>query len=118
MGVKKESVFLITGFLIFICVVGVMVYLWSKPNNTTPNKYEIIIDSLNKENQKLDSLFELESQKKIKTKILYQKIIIDKELDSLNRLKEKKENFNKEKISTEDTISPDSLRSILLKEFN
>lgn len=115
---KKENIFLTLGLVAFVIAVGSMVYFWLKPNETNLNRYEIVIDSLNQENKKLDSLFDLEKDKKDQVRILYKRVSIKGELDSLKNLREDLEKLKLEEPPLSDSISADSLRSILIKQFN
>lgn len=115
---KKENIFLSVGIIAFLVAVGVMVYFWLKTDNVEPTKYELVIDSLNRENQKLDSLYEIEQEKKEQIKVLYKRVSIKEELDSLKTIKEDLQKMKLEEPELSDSISADSLRAILIKQFN
>lgn len=118
MSKNKENILLIGGLLVFIFVVGGMVYFMMNPEKTEINKYEVVIDSLNQENKKLDSLYDMEKDKRSEVRVLYKKVSIKQELDSLNNLKEDLLKLKQEEPPLSDSISADSLRSILIKQFN
>ena len=110
--------------LFFLCItlffvsVGTMVYYFMKSDTEIPNKYERTIDSLVKENLVLDSLYDNMKNKGKEIKILYKKVSIKQELDSLNNLKNDLEKLRTSEPAISDSITPDSLRDILIKQFN
>lgn len=113
-----EKLLLFFGMLVFVIGIGAMLYWIAKPVDSEKTDYEKIIDSLNRENAVLDSLYDEEKEKKNKTRILYKKISIQEEIDSLNQLKTDLNALKLPSPRLSDTINPDSLRVILMKEFN
>lgn len=114
---NEKTIFFICLILFFLSV-GVMVYYFLKSDKNPSNQYELTIDSLNKENLMLDSLYDLEKNKRDEIRVIYKKISIKEELDSLNIIKSDLEKLKKTEPELSDSISADSLRGILIKQFN
>lgn len=105
--------------IIFISIIMYMMYFVISPSETHEvDSYQVKIDSLNRKNEILDSLYRLEMDKKNEVRIKYKKVSIQSELDSLEKLKTDLEGLKLKGPSISDSIAADSLRSLLLKEFN
>ena len=114
----QKFVVLIGGFVFVVGIVYMMYSLISPSKAPEVDPYQVKIDSLNRENEKLDSLYRLEMDKKNQIRIKYKKVSIQSELDSLEKLKTDLEGLKLKGPSISDSIAADSLRSLLLKEFN
>lgn len=107
------------GALIFVGFISASIYYLIPfiGNSSEPN-YQLVIDSLNRENEKLDSLYLIEYNKKKEVRTLYKKVSIKEELDSLGKLREDLEKIRLDREIVLDTTDPDSLRLFLMKDFN
>jgi len=107
------------GALIFVGLISASIYYMIPfiGNSSEPN-YQLVIDSLNRENEKLDSLYLIEYNKKKGVRTLYKKVSIKEELDSLGKLREDLEKIRLDREIVLDTTDPDSLRLFLMKDFN
>jgi hypothetical protein len=107
------------GALIFVGLISASIYYLIPfiGNSSEPN-YQLVIDSLNRENEKLDSLYLIEYNKKKGVRTLYKKVSIKEELDSLGKLREDLEKIRLDREIVLDTTDPDSLRLFLMKDFN
>ena len=114
----QKFVVLIGGFVFVAAIVYLMYFLISPSKAPEVDPYQVKIDSLNRENEKLDSLYRIEMEKKNEVRIKYKTVSIQSELDSLEKLKSDIEGLKLKGPAISDTINPDSLRSLLLKEFN
>jgi hypothetical protein len=107
------------GALIFVGFISASIYYMIPflGNSSEPN-YQLVIDSLNRENEKLDSLYLIEYNKKKEVRTLYKKVSIKEELDSLGKLRKDLEKIRLDREIVLDTTDPDSLRLFLMKDFN
>lgn len=119
MNKYKNTIFIISLALLCIPIVLFFYYTIKSFSNEAPKtNYEAIIDSLKNENYTLDSLYDIERDKKEKTRILYKKVSVKDEIDSLSRLKQDLNNIKNLNIQISDSINPDSLKLLLIKELN
>jgi hypothetical protein len=114
-----KNLALAVGALIFVGLISASIYYLIPFVESPPEPdYQLVIDSLNRENEKLDSLYLIEKEKKSKARILYKKVSIQEELDSLGRLKEDLKKIRLDRDIPLDTTNLDSLRLSLMKDFN
>jgi preprotein translocase subunit SecF len=99
-----------------IVVVIVIIFFAAKKTNAYINYQEYLkteIESLKKDNSKLDSLYKLKSAEKEKIKIIREKISIQSEIDRLEHLRNQLLELRKQPPKQIDTISPEELDKYL-----
>lgn len=98
----------------------IILYIATKKTITYVNYQEYLkteIETLKKENTKLDSLYKTKVLEKEKIKIIREKISIQSELDRLTELTKQLEEVRKTELNKIDTISPEQLQIYLQKEL-
>lgn len=99
-----------------IVVVIVIIFFAVKKTNAYINYQEYLkteIESLKRENTKLDSLYKLKAAEKEKIKVIREKISVQPELDRIKHLENQLLELRKQPPKQIDTLSPEELDKYL-----